>query len=148
MVFCQISRELAKKFNLKEINNLLKCIDESGYDEDKDVTFDECISTCIRVFAADNENFPNHCLDEIDTCNRNQKILKHNVEIENLIQKIKNDENKINAFILNGKLKSAYLIAIRIERVDIVKHISNVAERVGQNLVKDICVKWLNKIST
>ena len=58
---------------------------------------------------------------------------------------IKDDENKINAYILNGRLKSAYLIAIKIDRADIVKHIGNVAERIGQNSIKDICNKWLEK---
>ena len=98
--------------------------------------------------AANNENSQNQCLDEIKICNRNQKISKYSTEIENLVEQIKNDENKINAYILNGRLRSAYLIAIKLERVDLVKHISNVAERIGQNLVKDICIKWLDKIST
>lgn len=56
LVYSQISRELAKEFNFKEINNLLKCIDESGYKEDINVSHDECISTCIRVFAATNSS--------------------------------------------------------------------------------------------
>lgn len=58
---------------------------------------------------------------------------------------MKDDENRINAFILNGRLKSAYLIAIKKDRVDIVKHIANAAERAGQNLIKEICMKWLEK---
>ncbi|RNA16338.1 Zinc finger FYVE domain-containing [Brachionus plicatilis] len=146
LVYTQISRELAKQFNFKEINNLLKCIDESGYKEDKNVTFDECISTCIRVFAAiNNENCQNQTSNDTNAFNRHQQVSKYSKEIESLIQLIKSDENKINAFILNGRLKSAYLIAIRLERVDIVKHIANVAERVGQNLIRDICIKWLEK---
>lgn len=72
-----------------------------------------------------------------------QQEMQYNKEIEDLIQLIKDDENKINAYILNGRLKSAYLIAIKIDRPDIVKHISNVAERMGQNLIKEICIKWL-----
>ena len=74
-----------------------------------------------------------------------QQQLQYGKEIEDLIQLIKDDENKINAYILNGRLKSAYLIAIKIDRADIVKHISNVAERMNQNLIKDICLKWLEK---
>ena len=139
LVYSQISRELAKQFNFKEINNLLKCIDESGYKEDITFSYDECISTCIRVFAAATNNADNSQTGSNVPINNTQQA-KYNREIENLIQLIKNDENKINAYILNARLKSAYLIAIKIERADIVKHIANVAERMGQNLIKDICL--------
>jgi len=70
---------------------------------------------------------------------------QYNKEIDELIKLIKNDENRINAYVLNGRLRSAYLIAIKIERVDIVTHIANVAERIGQHLIKEICNKWLEK---
>ena len=50
---------------------------------------------------------------------------------------------QINAYMLCGKLKSAYLIAVRAERVDDVKRISAAAERAGQTAVKNISDKWL-----
>ena len=58
---------------------------------------------------------------------------------------MKDDRNKINAYILIGRLRAAYLIAIKLDKVDIVKNIANIAERTGQNLIKTFCVKWLEK---
>jgi zinc finger FYVE domain-containing protein 26 len=95
------------------------------------------------VFAASNGQSANE--SESTSSAANQQQQQNNKEIEELIQLIKNDENKIHAYILNGRLKSAYLIAIKMDRVDMVKHIANVAERLGQNLIKDICNKWLEK---
>ena len=153
LVYSQIARELAKNYNFKEINNLLKCINESGYKDEINASYDECISTCIRVFAAASSAGTNPNTTSSDAASNNvytnqqqlQQQQQYNKEIEDLIQLIKNDENKINAYILNGRLKSAYLIAIKIDRADIVKHIGNVAERIGQNSIKDICNKWLEK---
>jgi zinc finger FYVE domain-containing protein 26 len=137
---------LARQYNFKEIHNLLKCINESGYKEQS--SYDECISSCIRVFAAASNNKEAKTAaaasDNLETTS-NQL---YNKEIEDLIKLIKNDENRINAYILNGRLRSAYLIAIKIEKVEIVRHIANVAERVGQHLIKDICNKWLEKKSS
>lgn len=134
LVYSQIASELAKQYNFREIQNLLKCINESGYKEEVNSSYDECISTCIRVFAAASANTPDASVNQV-----------YNKEIEELIKLIKNDENRISAYVLNGRLRSAYLIAIKIERVDIVTHIANVAERIGQHLIKDICNKWLEK---
>lgn len=146
LVYAQIARELAKQYNFKEIHNLLKCINESGYKEEVNASYDECISTCIRVFAADNttktssSNLSAQALQQ-----QEHQQQQYSKEIEELIKLMKNDENRINAYILNGRLRSAYLIAIKLERVDIVKHIANAADRAGQNLIKDICNKWLEK---
>jgi zinc finger FYVE domain-containing protein 26 len=150
LVYSQIARELAKQYNFKEINNLLKCINESGYKDDIDASYDECISTCIRVFAASSQTTTSTTSGDLEQSNAASQISQqlqqqYNKEIEDLIQLIKDDKNKINAYILNGRLKSAYLIAIKNDRVDTVKHIANVAERMGQNLIKDICNKWLEK---
>jgi zinc finger FYVE domain-containing protein 26 len=139
LVYCQIASELAKQYNFKEIYNLLKCINESGYTEDLNSSYDECISTCIRVFAASSIGPSNET--PIGATNTQQ----YNKDIDDLIQLIKDEKNKINAYILTGRLKSAYLIAIKMEQVDTVKNIASVAERLGQNLIKDICNKWLEK---
>jgi zinc finger FYVE domain-containing protein 26 len=148
-VYSQIARELAKQYNFREINNLLKCINESGYQEEINASYDECISTCIRVFASAQSNAQatsNTTGNNVYASQQqHQQELIHGKEIEDLIHLIKDDENKINAYILNGRLKSAYLIAIRIQRADIVKHIANAAERMNQNMIKEICLKWLEK---
>lgn len=144
-MYSQIARELAKQYNFKEINNLLKCISESGYKEEIDSNYDECISTCIRVFAGTVAGSVSSDKPSEANAANTLYVQQYNKEIEELINLIKNDENRINAYILNGRLKSAYLIAIRIDRADIVKHIGNVAERMGQSSIRDICSKWLEK---
>jgi zinc finger FYVE domain-containing protein 26 len=140
LVYSQTARELAKQYNFKEIHSLLKCINESGYNEDLNSAHDECISAFIRVFSSSTATTAAN--DPVVTTSANQQ---YNKEIEELIQSIKDEQNKINAYVLTGRLKSAYLIAIKLDNKDIVKHIAMVAERMGQHLIKDICNKWLEK---
>ena len=45
-----------------------------------------------------------------------------------------------------GKLKSAYLIAVREDRVEAIQEIAEVAMRTGQSKMVDICNKYLNKM--
>ena len=42
-----------------------------------------------------------------------------------------------------GKLKNAYLVAIRAKLADEVHKISEIANKAGQLSVRDICEKWL-----
>ena len=50
---------------------------------------------------------------------------------------------QINGFVLCGKLKNAYLVAIKARMVDEVQRISEIAFKAGQLSVRDICEKWL-----
>lgn len=52
---------------------------------------------------------------------------------------------QINAYILCGKLRSAYLMAVKSERVEDVQRICGAAQRMGQTAVKNICDKWLQQ---
>ena len=45
--------------------------------------------------------------------------------------------------MLCGKLKNAYLLAIKSKMSDEVRNISEIAEKAGQLNVRDICEKWL-----
>lgn len=56
---------------------------------------------------------------------------------------IKNDDTRINVYIAVGKLRAAYLIAIRLGREDKVRLIRDDALKSGQTAVSDICKKWL-----
>ena len=51
--------------------------------------------------------------------------------------------HQIKALVQCGKLKKAYLIAIKARMVDEVITISQIAEKAGQLAVRDICEKWL-----
>ena len=50
---------------------------------------------------------------------------------------------QIKALVQCGKLKNAYLIAIKSRHVQEVRNISKIAEKAGQLAVRDICEKWL-----
>ena len=50
---------------------------------------------------------------------------------------------QIKALIQCGKLKNAYLLAIKSRHVQEVRNISEIAEKAGQLAVRDICEKWL-----
>lgn len=56
---------------------------------------------------------------------------------------IKNDDTRIKVCISVGKLRAAYLIAIRVGREDKVRLIRDEAQKSGQAAVYDICKKWL-----
>ncbi|CAH1262608.1 ZFYVE26 [Branchiostoma lanceolatum] len=120
LVYIQAGRTLAKQKQYKEITQLLQCVEESGLSDEQ--SWDEIIGACLLVVADD----PGQ-----------------SKEAESLIKRIRSDANKINAYILCGKLKSAYLIAVRGERVDDIRRIAGTAERHGQSAVKSICDKWL-----
>ncbi len=51
--------------------------------------------------------------------------------------------SQINAYVQCGKLKAAYLIAVRAKLVDEVRKISDIAFKAGQMPVREICEKWL-----
>jgi hypothetical protein len=57
---------------------------------------------------------------------------------------INNDDTRINAFITVGRLRAAYLIAIRLGREDKVRLIHEYASNSGHTAVRDICRKWLD----
>lgn len=48
--------------------------------------------------------------------------------------------------ILCGKLKKAYLLAVRGDKsVEDVKRIASAADRAGNSKIKDMCDQWLKK---
>ncbi|GAB1601368.1 finger FYVE domain-containing 26-like [Argonauta hians] len=64
-------------------------------------------------------------------------------ESGSLIDYIKADSNKINAYILLGKLKTAYLLAVKSNNIEEIHRIGREATRVGQLAVKNICDRYL-----
>ncbi|XP_013400771.1 zinc finger FYVE domain-containing protein 26-like [Lingula anatina] len=122
LVYTTVARQLSKQKKFISVKQLLGCIQESGLCDDQ--SYDEVIGACIRVMADDATEAK---------------------EAESLIKLIKSQANKINAYILCGKLKSAYLIAVKEERVEDVQRISGAALRAGQPAVKNICDKWLQQ---
>ncbi|XP_037249979.1 zinc finger FYVE domain-containing protein 26 isoform X4 [Falco rusticolus] len=68
-------------------------------------------------------------------------------DLDNLIQDMDSDENKVQAYVMCSKLRSAYLVSVRQEKtraVQLVQHVRQLAENSGDDVVKAICVQWLS----
>ncbi|XP_061467048.1 zinc finger FYVE domain-containing protein 26 isoform X2 [Rhineura floridana] len=121
-VYNKVARQLVKQQNYSEIKQLLKCIKESGV-ADKN----------------DGDNVILNCLDEFDSIPAE--------ELDNLIQDMDSDENKIQAYLKCHKLRSAYLVSVKQEStraVQLVQHVRQLAEDSGEDVVQAICTQWLS----
>lgn len=102
------------------LGQLLVCIRGASRPEDAVSLCDDVVGACIR------------------SCN--------NVELhEPLIKLLTSDVNKIDAYIMAGKLKAAYLLAVKLERVVDVKRIMAAAQRNEQESVRKICSMWIQR---
>ncbi|XP_039182796.1 zinc finger FYVE domain-containing protein 26 isoform X2 [Crotalus tigris] len=120
-IYNKVARQLVKQQSYSEIRQLIKCIKESGA-ADKN----------------DGDNVILSCLDEFDSIPAE--------ELDNLIQDMDSDENKIQAYLKCHKLRSAYLISVKqenIRAVQLVQHIRQMAEDGGDDVVQAICTQWL-----
>lgn len=96
--------------------------------------------SCMRVVLSQEEMIL--CDDVVGACIRS---CTDSELLDPLIRMLTSDINKIDAYILTGKLKSAYLLAVRLDRSTDVKRIMVIAERNGQESVKKICQLWLQR---
>ncbi|NWI07450.1 ZFY26 protein, partial [Tichodroma muraria] len=120
-VYSKVAKQLVKQQKYSEIQQLLKCVNESGVAAKNDG--DNIILNCLNEF----KNIPAEDLD-------------------NLIQDMDSDENKIQAYTMCNKLRSAYLVSVRQEKaraVQLVQHVRQLAESSGDDVVKAICAQWL-----
>ncbi|KAJ6667217.1 hypothetical protein lerEdw1_017195 [Lerista edwardsae] len=121
-VYNKVARQLVKQQNYSEIRQLLKCIKESG-----------------AAAKNDGDNVILNCLDEFDAI--------PSEELDNLIQDMESDENKIEAYLRCHKLRSAYLVSVKQDNaraVQLVQHIRQLAEDSGEDVVQAICTQWLS----
>ncbi|KAM4666761.1 zinc finger FYVE domain-containing protein 26 isoform 4-T4 [Amazona ochrocephala] len=120
-VYSRVAKQLVKQQKYSEIRQLLKCVNESGVAAKNDG--DNIILNCLNEF----KNIPSEDLD-------------------NLIQDMDSDENKIQAYVMCNKLRSAYLVSVRQEKtraVQLVQHVRQLAESSRDDIVKAICTQWL-----
>ncbi|KAM9554770.1 zinc finger FYVE domain-containing protein 26 isoform 2-T2 [Guaruba guarouba] len=120
-VYSRVAKQLVKQQKYSEIRQLLKCVNESGVAAKNDG--DNIILNCLNEF----KNIPAEDLD-------------------NLIQDMDSDENKIQAYVMCNKLRSAYLVSVRQEKtraVQLVQHVRQLAESSRDDIVKAICTQWL-----
>ncbi|XP_005047265.1 PREDICTED: zinc finger FYVE domain-containing protein 26 isoform X3 [Ficedula albicollis] len=120
-VYSKVAKQLVKQQKYSEIQQLLKCVNESGVAAKNDG--DNIILNCLNEF----KNIPAEDLD-------------------NLIQDMDSDENKIQAYLLCNKLRSAYLVSVRQEKaraLQLVQRVRQLAESGGDHVVQAICAQWL-----
>ncbi|XP_075281763.1 zinc finger FYVE domain-containing protein 26 isoform X2 [Opisthocomus hoazin] len=121
-VYSKVAKQLVKQQKYSEIRQLHKCVNESGVAAKNDG--DNIILNCLNEF----KNIPAEDLD-------------------NLIQDMDSDENKIQAYMMCNKLRSAYLVSVRQQKtraVQLVQHVRQLAENSGDDVVKAICAQWLS----
>ncbi|XP_054825928.1 zinc finger FYVE domain-containing protein 26 [Eublepharis macularius] len=121
-VYNKVAQQLLKQQKYSEIRQLLKCIKESGV-----------------AAKNDGDNVILNCLDEFEAI--------PSEELDDLIQDMDSDENKIQAYLRCHKLRSAYLVAVKQENpraVQLVQHVRQLAEDSGEDVVQAICTQWLS----
>lgn len=121
-IYSHAAREMAKQRHYDKMRKILDCVVKAGLGSDD--TIDEIVGACLLV-VSDNPSEAK--------------------EAENIIKLLRKDQNKINAYILCGMLKSAYLMAVKDSNVDDVKRILRAANSMGQTAIISICNKWLGQ---
>ncbi|XP_075386626.1 zinc finger FYVE domain-containing protein 26 [Tenrec ecaudatus] len=121
VTYCRAARQLVEREKYSEVRQLLKCVSESGMAAQSDG--DTILLNCLEAF----KRIPPQ-------------------ELEGLIQAIRNDDNKVRAYLTCCKLRSAYLIAVKQEHsraTVLVQQVQQAARSSGDAVVQDICAQWL-----
>lgn len=125
LVFERAAQTLVSAGAVSQVERLVRCIESCGYPDRYD--------TDAVVLAA---------LQELVRSEDDKK------DLDLLVKCLKKDVNKVEAYMLAGRLKTAYLLAVRQNRTDHVKRIMALAEAAGQESVRAICAKRLQGIAT
>ena len=56
---------------------------------------------------------------------------------------VNEDENKVRLYIKYGKLKTAYLLAVKLARRDLMKEILTACQVVKLTPIESLCHRWL-----
>ncbi|XP_036363256.1 zinc finger FYVE domain-containing protein 26-like [Octopus sinensis] len=123
--FCHVGRGLVKLHRYNDIKFLVNWIAANKLGDSR--MCDAVIDACLIGIADKRHTFTEMQLKESGS----------------LIDYIKADSNKINAYILLGKLKTAYLLAVKSNNTEEIRRIGREASRVGQMSVKNICDRYL-----
>ncbi|XP_051866109.1 zinc finger FYVE domain-containing protein 26 [Pristis pectinata] len=122
-VYDKAAKHLLQQHKVSQIRQLLKCVSESGV-----ASGDDTDNLLIRFIEGGDEQ------------------LSQSKELEKLILEMKKDDNKIKAFLLSNKYRSAYLVAVKLDTVQAVHSVQEVleaAERAQEELIPKICRDWL-----
>ncbi|OQR78340.1 hypothetical protein BIW11_06473 [Tropilaelaps mercedesae] len=112
--------------NIKEIERLSKCVEQSGYNKDL-YNMDKVLISVIDL------------IQRKDSCHPDLM----SATVDSLLRLIKDDMNKITAYTTSGRLRSAYMLAVRLGQIDAVRRIRERATELQQPAVYKMCDKWL-----
>ncbi|XP_072171552.1 uncharacterized protein [Diadema setosum] len=123
-IYCRAGRRLALLKKHGEIKQLLMCHKSTGLANRE--SCDEILDASVRALASDKTQVKG---------------------AEELIKLMQGETSKINAFILIGRLKQAYLLAVKAEREDDIRRIAATAEQTegAEARIKSICDTWLRE---
>ncbi|XP_069494828.1 zinc finger FYVE domain-containing protein 26 isoform X2 [Ambystoma mexicanum] len=122
-VYIKVSKHLLKRQHFGEFRQLLKCVRESGVAAENDI-----------------DNIMLQSLEEHEHISGE--------ELDKLVQEMADVNKKIEAYVLCSKLRSAYLIAVKQEHeraVQLVEEVKQVAVDRKDNVIRQICAKWLSE---
>ncbi|KAK5886858.1 hypothetical protein CesoFtcFv8_017850 [Champsocephalus esox] len=124
-VYVRAGQRLVRQRQYGAVRQLLKCVGESGTATKNDC--DALILSCVS-FA---DKSPADAKD-----------------LESLILEAKSTESKIKAYLLCGKLRPAYLLAVKLEAGragPLVQDVLQAAEGVQDSVMQNICSQWLSE---
>lgn len=120
-VYLFTGKKLSEAGRVNDVEVLIDCIKTSGV-TDVTSTCDNLLNSCIPILTAAG------CSSQ---------------DLEKLIKLITNADFKIAALIESRQLKSAYLLAVKHNRFNDIRKIMEIADELGQKVIKKICMKKL-----
>ncbi|XP_056151758.1 zinc finger FYVE domain-containing protein 26 [Lampris incognitus] len=124
-VYVRAGQRLVRQRQYAAVRQLLKCVAESGT-----ATKNDCDAIILS------------CVSMADKCPADAK------ELESLILDTKSTENKIKAYLLCGKMRPAYLLAVKQEpgrAGPLVQEVLQAAEGAEDSVMQNICRQWLSE---
>uniref|UniRef100_A0A8C5DIM3 Zinc finger FYVE domain-containing protein 26 n=1 Tax=Gouania willdenowi TaxID=441366 RepID=A0A8C5DIM3_GOUWI len=124
-VYMRAGQRLVRRQQYKAVRQLLKCVSESG-----SATKNDCDTLILN------------CVSTVDKGPTDAR------ELESLILEIKSSEIKIKAFLVCGKLRPAYLLAVKLELSrahPLVQEVLQTAEAAQDVVMQNICRQWLSE---
>ncbi|XP_039992767.1 zinc finger FYVE domain-containing protein 26 isoform X2 [Xiphias gladius] len=124
-VYMRAGQRLVRQRQYGAVRQLLKCVGESGT-----ATKNDCDALILS------------CVSNADKGPADAK------ELESLILEAKSTESKIKAYLLCGKLRPAYLLAVKLEQSragPLVQDVLQAAEGAQDSVMQNICRQWLSE---
>nr|XP_040055611.1 zinc finger FYVE domain-containing protein 26 isoform X1 [Gasterosteus aculeatus aculeatus] len=124
-VYVRAGQRLIRQRQYGAVRQLLKCVGESGTATKNDC--DALILSCVAI------------------ADKGPADAK---ELEGLILEVKSTESKIKAYLLCGKLRPAYLLAVKLEPSragPLVQDVLQAADGAQDSVMQNICAQWLSE---